>query len=200
MNEDGDLDTPYKLATGTKPSVSRLRVLFCPCVSQKASAHVGAQALNMRHQVQKGFCGIFFGIPQHQKVYLVYVASARKIISSYDVVFDESFSTELAYTSQPYSEAMVMRPAVTYTPCATSSRGKTGDIITFAQFEEGNILTKTCNDAESGDDDTIIPPMLIEEDMDSMDSGDESDHDLISTQMLEDIRDRSQSHPNINQR
>ena len=42
MNEDGDLDTPYKLATGTKPSVSRLRVLFCPCVSQKASAHVGA--------------------------------------------------------------------------------------------------------------------------------------------------------------
>ena len=40
---------------------------------------------------------------------------------------------------------------VTYTPCDTSSREKTGDIITFAQFEEGNILTKTHNVAESGD-------------------------------------------------
>ena len=32
-----------------------------------------------------------------------------------------------------------------------------------------------------------------------MDSGDESDHDLISTYMLEDIIDVSQSHPNVNQ-
>ena len=36
--------------------------------------------------------------------------------------------------------------------------------------------------------------------MDAMDSGDESDHDLISTEMLEDICDGSQSRPNINQR
>ena len=32
-----------------------------------------------------------------------------------------------------------------------------------------------------------------------MDSGNESDHDLISTDMLEDIRDGIQSHPNVNQ-
>ena len=44
-----------------------------------------------------------------------------------------------------------MRPAVTYTPYATSSKEQTGDVITFAQFEEGNILTETRNDAESGD-------------------------------------------------
>ena len=42
-------------------------------------------------------------------------------------------------------------PEVTYTPYATSSREQTGDVITFAQFEEGNILTETRNDAESGD-------------------------------------------------
>ena len=40
INEDGDPTTPYKLATGTKPSVSHLRVLFCPCVVRKATAHV----------------------------------------------------------------------------------------------------------------------------------------------------------------
>ena len=33
-----------------------------------------------------------------------------------------------------------------------------------------------------------------------MDSGDESDHDLISTEILEDIRDGSQSHPNVNKK
>ena len=55
INKDGDPTTPYKLATGTKPSVSHLRVLFCPCVVRKATAHVDTKALNMRHQSQKGF-------------------------------------------------------------------------------------------------------------------------------------------------
>ena len=106
----------------------------------------------MRHQAQKGFRGIFVGIPRHQKGYLVYIPSTRKVISSYDVVFDEIFSSALAYTSQIYSEAIEMRPEVMYTPYGKSSREQTGNIITFAQFEEGNILTKTCNNAESGDE------------------------------------------------
>ena len=141
INKDGDPTTSHKLATGTKPSVSHLRVLFCPCVVQKATAHVVTKTLNMRHQAQKGFRGIFVGIPQHQKGYLVYVPSTRKVILLYDVVFDESFSSALSYMSRPYLEAMVMRPEVTYTPYATSSKEQTGDVITFAQFEEGNILT-----------------------------------------------------------
>ena len=117
-------------------------MLFWLCIVRKATAHVETKVLNMRHQAQKGFCGIFVGIPQHQKEYLVYEPSTRKIISSYDVLFDKSFSSALAYTSHFYSEAMVMRPEVTYTPCATYLRKKTGDIIMFTQFEEGNILTK----------------------------------------------------------
>ena len=39
INEDGDPTTPFKLVTGMKPSVSHLRVLFCPCVVRKATAH-----------------------------------------------------------------------------------------------------------------------------------------------------------------
>ena len=58
---------------------------------RKATSHIETKTLNMRHQAQKGFRGIFVGIPEHQKGYLVYVPSTRKIISSYDVVFDESF-------------------------------------------------------------------------------------------------------------
>ena len=134
INEDGDPTTPYKLATGTKASVSHLRILFCPCVVPKATAHVETKALNMRHQAQKWFRGIFVGIPQHQKGYLVYLPSTIKVISSYDVVFDESFSSALSYTSRTYAEVMVMRPTVTYTPYATYSKEQTGNLITFAQF------------------------------------------------------------------
>ena len=72
INEDGEPTTPYKLATGTKSSVSHPRFLFFTCVVQKATARFGTKALNMRHQAQKDFCGIFVGIPQHQKRYLVY--------------------------------------------------------------------------------------------------------------------------------
>ena len=58
-------------------------------------------------------------------------------------------------------------------------------------------------DAESGDeydDDSIMPIILSKEEMYAMDSGDESDHDPISTEMLEDICDGSQSHQKINGR
>ena len=66
----------------------------------------------MRHNAKKGFCGIFVGIPQHQKCYLVYVPHILKIISLYDVVFCESFYSLLEYMSQTYVEAMAMIPAV----------------------------------------------------------------------------------------
>ena len=55
INEDGNPTTPHKFVTGTKPSVSHLRVLFFPCVVRKATAHVETKALHMRHQAQKGF-------------------------------------------------------------------------------------------------------------------------------------------------
>ena len=93
-----------------------------------------------------------------------------------------------------------MCPEVTYIPYATSLSKQTGDIITFAQFEEENIWTKTCNDAESGDKSDNKSIMMSEQDMGAINSGDESDHDLISTDMLEDIFDRIQTHPNINGR
>ena len=40
--------------------------------------------------------------------------------------------------------------------------------------------------------------MTSEQDMENINSGDESDHDIISTEMLEDICDGSQTHPNVN--
>ena len=42
--------------------------------------------------------------------------------------------------------------------------------------------------------------MMSEQDMYAINYGDESDNDLISTEMLENIRDRSQTHQNVNRR
>ena len=62
VDNDGETTTPHKLATGTKPSVSKVNVLFCPCVVRKVAAHVDTKALNMCHLSQKYFCCISIGI------------------------------------------------------------------------------------------------------------------------------------------
>ena len=43
-----------------------------------------------------------------------------------------------------------------------------------------------------------MPPPIREEEMDEMDSGDESEDEPMSTEMLENIHDRIQSHPSVN--
>ena len=121
------------------------------------------------------------GIPHHQKGYLVYVTSTRKVISSYDVVFDKSSSSALSYASRPYSEAMAMRLAVTYNSYVTYSKEKTGNVITFAQFEEGDLFTKTCSDAESCDKSDSESLMMNEQDMENPDSNENPNDDNIST-------------------
>ena len=57
---------------------------------------------------------------------------------------------------------------LSYIPCDKSSKEKTGDIITFTQFEEGDLLSKTREYAESNEnigeksnDDSIMSPLLI---------------------------------------
>ena len=80
---------PFKLETGTQTTVSHICVLFCPCDVRKGTARARKKALNMHLQVQKGFHFIFVGIPHYLKGYLVYVPGTRKIISSYDVVFNK---------------------------------------------------------------------------------------------------------------
>ena len=54
--------------------------------------------------------------------------------------------------------------------------------------------------SEESDDDSIMPPLISEEEIDAMDYGDESDDDPMSMEILEDICNGSQSHPNFNRR
>ena len=63
---------------------------------------------------------------------------------------------------------MAMFPAVTYTPYTTSSKEQTGDVIKFIKFEEGGLLTETCNDTESGDESDSESIMMSEQDMENI--------------------------------
>ena len=54
----------------------------------------------------------------------------------------------LDYSSHSYEEAMAMQTDVSHIFYATSSKEKTGDIIMFTQFEEGDLLSETCDDTE----------------------------------------------------
>ena len=83
---------------------------------------------------------------------------------------------------------MDVRLSVTYTRYATSSKEQTGNIIMFAQFEEGVLLSETCEYAESNDesseksnDDSIMSPLLSLEESNTLDSGDDSDDKPMST-------------------
>ena len=60
---------------------------------------------------------------------------------------------------------MAMCPTVTYTPYATSSKEETVDVITFAQFEEGDLLSETRNDTESGDESDSESIMISKKDV-----------------------------------
>ena len=80
-----------------------------------------------------------------------------------------------------------MRTAVSYTHYAAFPKERTGNIFTFAQFEEGDLLSDTGDDAESGDesdDNSTMPPIISEEEIDVMDSGDETDDEPMSMEHL----------------
>ena len=64
---------------------------------------------------------------------------------------------------------MVIRLAVTYTLYATSYKEQNGNVITFAQFEEGTLLTETRKDTESGDKSNSESIMMSEKDMENLD-------------------------------
>ena len=84
-----------------------------------------------------------------------------------------------------------MLPSVLYIPYAKSSHEHTGDIITFAQFEDGDLVENGCNAEEDES---------ISDSIDELSTDDESEDRSMSTNALKDNRYVSQIHPDINAR
>ena len=61
-------------------------------------------------------------------------------------------------------------------------------------------LIETRNDTEGGDESDSESIMMSERDMENLDETEKFDEGLISTELLQDIRDGNQNHPKINKR
>ena len=84
-----------------------------------------------------------------------------------------------------------MQPEISYNPYATLSHEKIGNIINFAQFEDGDLLENKHNLVEE----KIILSSIYESPEDN-----NSDDESISMDALKDIQDGNHVHPNINTR
>ena len=82
-----------------------------------------------------------------------------------------------------------MQPEFSCISYATSSHREIGKIITFAQFEEVDLVE---NERNAEKDESILFSI------DELSIDDEYDDGYISTNSLEDIRDGGQIHPYIN--
>ena len=69
VNESGKQTTLVELMTGNKARISRILTLLCLVIVKKLTAQHKGKSLNMQHQLQKGFRGIFVGIPENQAGY-----------------------------------------------------------------------------------------------------------------------------------
>ena len=84
-----------------------------------------------------------------------------------------------------------MRSVVSYIPYATASHEQTGDILTFANFEENNSVENKRNLEEDESIFSLVVELSIYND---------SDDGYISTNALEDIHNGSQINPDIDAR
>ena len=144
LRKNGNLTTPYELLTGTKPKLERFRVLFSPCVVKKYSARVNKITVDVvKSFAQRGVRGMYVGMDDVTTGHLIFIPSIRQVISSIDVVFDESFITALAHQYRVYREALFTRP-VNDVPHSAPRTEHTGDItqsllpLEYAQLEEEN--------------------------------------------------------------
>ena len=74
-----------------------------------------------------------------RSIHIISVVHGKQL-NNMRLYFTKKKYNELAYTSHPYSEALTMRPSVSYILYTTSSHEQTGNIITFEKFEEVDLV------------------------------------------------------------
>jgi hypothetical protein len=75
--------TPFELFYGTKPSVRKFRILFCPCVYKVYIRTKTISSKTVRHfdaktHPQRGVIGLFCGFPRSQAGYIIWEPRSKK--------------------------------------------------------------------------------------------------------------------------
>ena len=104
--------TPFEYFFQAKPTLSRFKVLFCPC-----SVNIGPtkdkktkQILNRKNNPERAIRGIHVGIPRHAPGWLVYLPSTNTILVSNDVAFDEVFLSTVTHTKPRFTGGQLLQP------------------------------------------------------------------------------------------
>ena len=108
---------------------------------KKATAHIDRKASNVRHQSQKSVRDIFVRIPQHQKGYLIYISSSQNIFRHMTVYLTKTILVPW-HTCHVHIQSHLRR---NQRSCTLHIIHHLKNIITFSQFEEGDLLEKERN-------------------------------------------------------
>jgi hypothetical protein len=187
LYSNGQVSTPYELFQGTKQRIQHFRVFGCPVIVRKWTA---ADKSNGK-QTEQGIRGIFFGFELNQKGYGFYDPGSRQLYISYDIIFDEMFSSTLATTWRVSHNNLALRQVSSDIPLVTTTMEATGGLESyinpsFSGIEEGNIpsiissdgTVQTSNTTPAiQDEQDDEPPELLHPDNDASDSDSEYDSD-----------------------
>ena len=142
--------TPYEVFTGRKPNTAKFRVLFCHCIMKKYTVTKKLEDGRTvtedvkKTYAQRGFRGIYVGFDPMTNGYLVYVPATCQVVTSSDIIFDESFKSTLAEGDKPFREALAVRPIQDLPVSWSEITDRTGDISTMSPF--GNAFDTVKND------------------------------------------------------
>ena len=64
------------------------------------------QVFNRQNHPQRGVVGLFVGFPRFQSGFYIFVPKSRRLYTSADVTFDESFATPVGTNDRDYREAL----------------------------------------------------------------------------------------------
>ncbi len=96
-------------------------------------------------QTERGNRGIFIGFDSVHKGYLVYCPGSCHILTSEDVIFDESFVTAIALSWQHHRDSLALQPVLSTIPLITDTLEHTGGPADFLPVEEGKPNTDNAN-------------------------------------------------------
>jgi len=119
------VSTPYELFQGIKLSISHFHVFRCPITARKWTAGNSSTSKQTKH----GIRGIFFGLDQNQKGYILYAPASRRLCISANITFDEQFNSTIAHTWQLQHDSLALCPVSSDIPLATTTIEHTGEVM-----------------------------------------------------------------------
>jgi hypothetical protein len=124
MYHNGNVGTPYELFLYEKPNISHFRVFGCQVTACKwtLTGHTNGK------QTERGIHGIFVRFDSSQKGYVFYAPGSRQLYISANILFDETFSTNITNTWKLHRDTLALCSISSSIPLCTTTLEHTGGV------------------------------------------------------------------------